>query len=155
MLRISSTQTKSAEINKIQRQEDKDSKTILKRPTDNSYLYKAKILEVIDGDTLVLNIDLGFQLWKQQRVRLAQLNCPEKFTKKGQESFKFLRSKSTTLDTILIQTKKIDIYGRYIAHVFYPKESGNDSGKHDFDEIFKSGNYLNEEIVREGLAEVV
>ena len=113
------------------------------------------VLEVIDGDTLILNIDLGFQVHKEQRVRLAQINCPEKFTKAGQKAFNFLRQKATTLDTILIQTKKIDIYGRYLAHIFYPQQSASESKrKADYDEIFKNGVYLNEEILRGGFGEV-
>ncbi len=146
-----------SEINKAQKSDnDKNSKSLLKRPTDNTYLYKAKILEVIDGDTLILNIDLGFQVWKEQRVRLAQINCPEKFTKAGQKAFNFLRQKATTLDTILIQTKKIDIYGRYLAHIFYPQQLAGESRRRtDYNEIFKNGVYLNEEILRGGFGEVV
>ena len=40
-----------------------------KRPQEPTYVYKAEVLRVIDGDTLLLRIDLGFQVWKEQRVR--------------------------------------------------------------------------------------
>jgi endonuclease YncB( thermonuclease family) len=125
----------------------------IQRPTEATYIYKSKIIEVIDGDTIILNIDLGFQVWKEQRVRLAQINTPELPTPKGKAAHNFLRSKLAKLDSIIIQTKKIDIYGRYIAHIFY--NPSPEQKRMTSDEIFKKGIYLNEEIVRAGFAEVV
>lgn len=122
----------------------------LKRPTNATYLYKAKVIEVIDGDTLLLNIDLGFQVSKEQRVRLACIDAPEITTKKGKESYEFLRNKMSQTSFIMIQTHKIDIYGRYVAHVFYTPDI--DQTKKSNDEVFKSGTYLNDEILRLGFA---
>ena len=35
------------------------------------YHYKAKLVRVIDGDTIDVDIDLGFDVWlKKQRIRL-------------------------------------------------------------------------------------
>jgi hypothetical protein len=80
----------------------------LKRPTEATYLYEAKIIEVIDGDTLILNLDLGFLVNKEQRVRLAGINCPEMAMDEGQSAFHFLLNKAANIDTLMIQTKKID-----------------------------------------------
>jgi len=124
--------------------------TILTRPTTPTYLYKAKILNVIDGDTILLNIDLGFQVNKEQRIRLASLNCSELNTPKGKEAFHWLRDKMMQLDSIMIKTHKIDIYGRYLGHIFY-----DPTGEMDSDETFKNGVYLNEEILKNGLAVVM
>jgi micrococcal nuclease len=46
---------------------------------DNSlYTYKAKVLSVYDGDSLRLDIDLGFKVVMQnQRVRLLGIDTPE------------------------------------------------------------------------------
>lgn len=42
------------------------------------HLYSALIAEVIDGDTLVADIDLGFGIWRKgQHIRLLGCNCPE------------------------------------------------------------------------------
>jgi micrococcal nuclease len=42
------------------------------------YTYKAKINRVIDGDTIDLDIDLGFDFWlKNQQVRLNGIDTPE------------------------------------------------------------------------------
>lgn len=47
-------------------------------PTDH-HVYNATITAVIDGDTLVADIDLGFGIWRKgQKIRLLGCNCPEK-----------------------------------------------------------------------------
>lgn len=46
------------------------------------YTYKAKIKRVIDGDSIVIDIDLGFDTWiKDQSVRLHGIDTPEVRTK--------------------------------------------------------------------------
>lgn len=124
----------------------------LKRPTDPNYLYKAKIVDVVDGDTLILNIDLGFQVIKEQRVRLSQIDAPEISTVNGQESFRYLRDFAARLDEIAVRTNKVDIYGRYLADLFYL----NEDQKHGTTQadIFENGSWLNEDLVRAGMAEV-
>lgn len=41
------------------------------------YLYKAKVIEVTDGDTLKLLVDLGFRCSRTVKVRLVGINCDE------------------------------------------------------------------------------
>jgi len=41
------------------------------------YIRKCRILKVIDGDTLEVEIDLGFNMRMTERVRLLGINCPE------------------------------------------------------------------------------
>jgi len=130
-------------------------KTNIARPTNPTYLYKAKVKDVVDGDTLILQIDLGFYVWKEQRVRLAQINCPEMDSKEGKKAFEYLKKKMLKTDFVMIQTNKIDLYGRYVGHIFYDPESSNakkTTKKKTGDEIFKSGTYLNQELVEMGLA---
>ncbi|MES2677707.1 MAG: DUF1016 N-terminal domain-containing protein [Pseudomonadota bacterium] len=126
---------------------DKSQKTILKRPTNPTYLYQAKVIKVIDGDTLNLYIDLGFDIHKNQRIRLACVDCPEITTKAGKEAQTFVQQKLTTLNSLMIQTQKADIYGRYIAHIFY-----DPTNKKSPAQIFESGVYLNEELLQNKLA---
>lgn len=41
-------------------------------------MYRANNVRVIDGDTLVANIDLGFNVWlHDQSIRLADIDTPE------------------------------------------------------------------------------
>lgn len=42
-----------------------------------SYIYRAKLNRVIDGDTYVLDVDLGFQITAAITVRLRGVNSPE------------------------------------------------------------------------------
>lgn len=48
------------------------------------YQYKAKILNIVDGDTFDVDIDLGFHIHIHERVRLLNVDTPEKF---GKEAF--------------------------------------------------------------------
>ena len=41
------------------------------------YKYSATVIKVVDGDTVDLNIDLGFKLRFQLRGRFAGINAPE------------------------------------------------------------------------------
>ena len=44
------------------------------------YEYKAKVTHVVDGDTIDLAIDLGFDIWYNSRVRFLGINTPESRT---------------------------------------------------------------------------
>lgn len=45
------------------------------------YEYKCKILKVVDGDTVDVDIDLGFGVWlKDERVRIMGIDTPESRT---------------------------------------------------------------------------
>ena len=45
------------------------------------YEYKCKILKVVDGDTVDIDLDLGFGVWlRNERVRLAGIDAPESRT---------------------------------------------------------------------------
>lgn len=47
-----------------------------------NYTYKAKVVNVVDGDTFDIDLDLGFNIWiKDFRVRLLGLDTPEPRTK--------------------------------------------------------------------------
>jgi len=44
---------------------------------EDNYQRNAELLRIIDGDTFVLSIDLGFGIWVRQHVRLSGLDTPE------------------------------------------------------------------------------
>ena len=41
------------------------------------YEYKARVHRIIDGDTVDVVIDLGFEMTTRQRIRLYGINTPE------------------------------------------------------------------------------
>jgi micrococcal nuclease len=46
------------------------------------FLYKCVIQRIVDGDTIDVNIDLGFGIWLyKERVRIAGIDTPEKRTR--------------------------------------------------------------------------
>ncbi len=52
------------------------------------YQYRCVIVKVIDGDTVDVDIDLGFGVWmKKQRVRLYGVDTPESRTRDLEEKF--------------------------------------------------------------------
>jgi len=124
-------------------------KKTLKRPTEATYVYSAMVERAVDGDTVILRIDLGFQVWKEQRIRLAGIDCPEKDTPLGRKAYEYVRDRMARAEVIMVKTNKIDIYGRYVGHVFYSFE------KDSKEKVFAEGRYLNQELVSKGLAKVI
>ncbi len=82
-----------------------------------------KINKVVDGDTIDVTIDLGFDLLKKERVRIAGIDTPEKRTRNldekalGIDATEWLKSKLTDTikgdDELLIRTELIGGVGKY------------------------------------------
>jgi micrococcal nuclease len=54
-------------------------KVVAAEPACGLYQYKAEIVRVIDGDTVVADIDLGFNTWRRdERLRLYGIDTPER-----------------------------------------------------------------------------
>jgi micrococcal nuclease len=91
------------------------------------YQYKAKVERVVDGDTIDLNIDLGFKIITNQRIRLAGIDTPEIYSVKknseeyirGMEAKQFVEDRmATNNNQVIIETDKlIGKYGRYIGTI--------------------------------------
>lgn len=82
--------------------------------------YQCKIVRVIDGDTVVVNIDLGFRIRVEHSVRLAGINAPEKNTIEGKEAAKFLSILLPVGAVVAMKTEKpypADKYGRWVADI--------------------------------------
>ena len=59
------------------------------------YEYRCKIIRVIDGDTVDVDIDLGFQVWiRGERVRIMGIDTPESRTSDKTEKVFCLASKA-------------------------------------------------------------
>lgn len=92
------------------------------------YEYRVKkITGVVDGDTIDVDIDLGFNVSFSQRVRLAGIDTPEsrtsdKFEKTlGLESKEYLKSKLKDAKLVVIKTEKPDSsekYGRILGWLY-------------------------------------
>ena len=54
-----------------------------------------EVTKVVDGDTIDVVIDLGFDIYKHERVRIAGIDTPENISKHSFESTNFLLSPSS------------------------------------------------------------
>lgn len=92
------------------------------------YEYRVKnVTKVVDGDTIDVDIDLGFNISYSQRVRLAGIDAPEsrtsdKFEKAlGIESKDYLKNKLKDVKLIVIKTEKpnsSEKYGRILGWLY-------------------------------------
>ena len=83
------------------------------------YTYKADIEKIIDGDTVKVNIDLGFNTITTQTLRLRGINAFDIITNAGKDAKEFVISKLENAKTILIKTYRPDKYSRFLADIFY------------------------------------
>lgn len=104
------------------------------------YHYKAKIIDVYDGDTVTAIVDLGFLHFQEMKLRLYGINTPEL---RGEEREQGLIVRDIVRNLIL--DKQVEIhsykdkqgkYGRYLAT------------------IILDGININEYLVNQGHAEV-
>jgi len=90
--------------------------------------YRVKqVTKIVDGDTIDVEIDLGFSISYSQRLRLAGIDTPEsrttdKFEKAlGLESKEYLKSKLKDAKGIVVKTEKPDSsekYGRILGWLY-------------------------------------
>ena len=89
--------------------------------------YVKKVSKVVDGDTIDVDIDLGFDISFSSRVRLAGIDTPESRTTDrmekslGIESKDYLKKAIDASKTVVIKTEKMDSsekYGRILGWVF-------------------------------------
>ena len=89
---------------------------------DNLYWYKAIVIRLIDGDTIIVDVDKGFSDWRKRlSLRFSRIDAPEKrgVTKEeGLAALDFLKTQISEGDAIYIRTQKADSFGRYIAEIF-------------------------------------
>lgn len=97
------------------------------------YTYRVKtLIKVIDGDTIDVDIDLGFDISLTKRVRLAGVDTPESRTTDadekvlGLECKEWLKKQLTGATDIVIRTELPDStekYGRILGKLFVNGDS--------------------------------
>jgi len=117
-------------------------------PSKSAYTYKAKLERVVDGDTIHVKLDLGFGVKHHEILRLAKINSNEADTREGKKSTAFLKKTLSSAKFLIIKTNKTDIYGRYVADVFFDK-SGKEKNPQ---KVADTGTYLNQLLLDQGMA---
>jgi micrococcal nuclease len=88
------------------------------------WTYNARVLKVVDGDTIDVEIDLGFKIFSRQRLRLAridtpEMNDPDPLKRARAQQARDLVMKEVLGGPVVVDTKKTDVYGRWLAEVTY------------------------------------
>ena len=95
--------------------------------------YMVKVQRVVDGDTIDVSVDLGFDIWHNARVRMMGIDTPESRTRNLEEKALGLASKARLKE--LLKGKKIRLecskegkgkFGRILADVVTIDKEGNE-----------------------------
>ena len=97
------------------------------------YEYCAKLLKVIDGDTVEAQIDLGFNIYTTKRIRLMNIDAPETRTKDKLEKIAGKRAKDRLIDIFkqnndyfTFKSHGIGKFGRCLGEIFIKNKSVSD-----------------------------
>ena len=82
------------------------------------FTYSATIRRVVDGDTLVIAIQVAPGIWLEEKLRLRGIDCPELSTPEGKAAKRFVEALVANAESVTICTTKPDKYDRYLADVF-------------------------------------
>ena len=88
------------------------------------FVYKAVILKIVDGDTIDVEIDLGFHVFTKQRLRLCNIDAFEKNDKDPLKRALALKATNRVNELIpvgsavILESFKQDKYGRFLAEVY-------------------------------------
>jgi len=79
------------------------------------YIYRAKLLRVVDGDTIDAMIDLGFDTWVKRRIRYKGIDTWESRTRDLDEKKKGLAAKARNKE-LLTKVSNKPKYFRLVSH---------------------------------------
>ena len=96
----------------------------VERTAKDLFTYAAFVERVIDGDTVKVRLELGFNVWVRQVLRLRDIDCPEVGTPAGDEARDFVRSHLKEAQMIVVRSSRSDKYDRYLADIFIPQDGG-------------------------------
>jgi micrococcal nuclease len=88
------------------------------------YKYNAVVERVIDGDTFIAVIDLGFNISIRERIRMLGINAPEVHgdsKEKGLDAKAFL-TEILEGEKVILETEKDDDFGRWLARVYMKED---------------------------------
>ena len=111
----------------------------------NLFTYVAVVKEIIDGDTLWVNIDLGCSTFICQKLRLRGINAEGPETEPGRKARNFIVSQLGGCDFIITKTYWRDKFDRYLTDVYYNRR------EEDILDVAGNGAFLNQELLDKGL----
>lgn len=81
------------------------------------YVFKAKCTNVVDGDTIDAEIDLGFDIFAKQRLRFNRIDTPETNEDGFQKAKDFVKDKLEDQD-FYCQAHKTGNFGRWLSEIY-------------------------------------
>ena len=99
------------------------------------YEYRATLVRVVDGDTVWLEVDLGFDIRRLDSFRLVGINAPEMNTAEGKAAREWLVARLPAVLMIRTVKDRREKYGRYLAT------------------LYVDGTNVNEQMIEEGHAQ--
>jgi len=103
---------------------------------------------VVDGDTLLVKIDVGFGIFLRQRLRLRGINAPEMTEDAGRQAKKYVQGALKSCQSIVIKTYGVDKYARDLVDVFILP------GTRDPHQVAAKGKLLNQMLLDAGHATI-
>jgi micrococcal nuclease len=106
---------------------------------DKKYIYKATVTYIVDGDTVDVIVDLGFNIFHKVRLRLNGIDTPELRDRDPEKRARGVEARRRVIELlqdreVVIESKKTDKFGRWLADIYL--ESTN----------------INQQLITEGLA---
>lgn len=90
---------------------------------DNKYFYYGKVLSVYDGDTITVELNLGFNVKIKEKIRFYGIDCKEIRGSEREEGLiakNFVKDKIENKDIMIKTIKdKKGKYGRYLGIIYY------------------------------------
>jgi endonuclease YncB( thermonuclease family) len=118
----------------------------IKADENKLHVYKAYVESIVDGNSIIVNIDFGFDIFSTHKLRLNGMSAGNLNTDNGLKAKNFIKSKLSGLEFIVIKTYSTDKFDKYIADIFYSRVYS------DMESVIISGNFLNQELLDSGLA---
>lgn len=87
------------------------------------YEYSVQIIQVVDGDTLKLDVDLGFHLHLRATFRLARINAPELLSVAGVQAKHYLMAQLSQATAMKIFSQRSEKYGRWLCEFYFQTEN--------------------------------
>lgn len=79
----------------------------------------ATVLRVIDGDTVSLRLDLGWNLYLETNCRIDGIDTPELNTAEGKAARDWAATVLTPGSTVSYHSRQLDKYGRPLGQLYY------------------------------------
>ena len=97
------------------------------------FQYEAEVIRVVDGDTIIASISLGFDTYVKKTIRFQGFNAPESRTRNLEEKKRGLAAKDRVIEILkendnkfLLKSHGVGKYGRCLGEIFV-ETLGDDS----------------------------